>query len=53
MVLSGATAVGSVAEAINRGEIYRFLTKPWQESELIEAVRESFRHYRNLTGVKH
>ncbi|WP_260958603.1 EAL domain-containing protein [Pseudomonas citri] len=52
MVLSGSAAVDNVTEAINRGEIYRFLTKPWQEAELIETVRESFRHYRTLTEVK-
>ncbi len=52
MVLSASTAVDSVTEAINRGEIYRFLTKPWQETELIETVRESFRHYRTITGAK-
>ncbi|WP_018608974.1 EAL domain-containing protein [Uliginosibacterium gangwonense] len=51
MVLSGYTAVDSLTEAINRGEIYRFLTKPWQEAELIETVRESFRHYRTITGA--
>lgn len=28
MVLSGYTALDSLTEAINRGEIYRFLTKP-------------------------
>ncbi|XVN15752.1 EAL domain-containing protein [Pseudomonas corrugata] len=52
MVLSGSAAVDNVTEAINRGEIYRFLTKPWQEAELIETVRESFRQYRTLSGVK-
>ena len=52
MVLSGSTAIDNVTEAINRGEIYRFLTKPWQETELIETVRESFRHYRTLTEEK-
>jgi len=52
MVLSGYTAIDSLTEAINRGEIYRFLTKPWQETELIDAVRESFRHYRTMTETK-
>ncbi|CDF95109.1 MULTISPECIES: EAL domain-containing protein [unclassified Pseudomonas] len=52
MVLSGSAAVDNVTEAINRGEIYRFLTKPWHEAELLETVRESFRQYRTLSGVK-
>ena len=49
MVLSGYTAVDSLTEAINRGEIYKFLTKPWDEAKLIETVREAFRHYRETS----
>jgi diguanylate cyclase (GGDEF)-like protein len=46
MVLSGYTGLDSLTEAINRGEIFRFLTKPWDEAELLEAIREGFRCYR-------
>jgi diguanylate cyclase (GGDEF)-like protein len=49
MVLSGYTGLDSLTEAINRGEIYKFLTKPWQDSELVDAVREAFRHYGETT----
>jgi len=49
MVLSGYTALDSLTEAINRGEIYRFLTKPWDDAELIHTVREAFRHYGETT----
>ncbi|MCK9379480.1 MAG: EAL domain-containing protein [Sulfuritalea sp.] len=45
MVLSGYTGLDSLTEAINRGEIYKFLTKPWEEKELIATVRDAFRHY--------
>lgn len=45
MVLSGYTGLESLTDAINRGEISRFLTKPWNEDELLEAVREAFRRY--------
>jgi len=45
MVLSGYTGLDSLTEAINRGEISRFLTKPWQNDELLEAVRDAFRRY--------
>jgi len=50
MVLSGYTAVDSLTEAINRGEIYRFLTKPWEDKELLEALREAFRQYATAVG---
>ncbi|WP_374328658.1 EAL domain-containing protein [Azonexus sp.] len=45
MVLSGYTALDSLTEAINRGEIYKFLTKPWDDAEMIHTVRDAFRHY--------
>ncbi len=45
MVLSGYTGLESLTDAINRGEISRFLAKPWNENELLEAVREAFRRY--------
>jgi diguanylate cyclase (GGDEF)-like protein len=53
MVLSGYTGLDSVTEAINRGEIFKFLTKPWDETELLDAIRAAFRHYaaqRNAAG---
>jgi FixJ family two-component response regulator len=34
---------------VNSGELYRFLTKPWDDDELIEAVREAFRHHARRT----
>ncbi|BCB27256.1 hypothetical protein SKTS_21420 [Sulfurimicrobium lacus] len=49
MVLSGYTALDSLAEAINRGEIYKFLTKPWDDAELVHTVRDAFRHYSEST----
>ena len=45
LVLSGYTDLATVTEAINRGAIYRFLTKPWNESELREHIREAFRKH--------
>ncbi|MBI4990316.1 MAG: EAL domain-containing protein [Rhodocyclales bacterium] len=45
IVLSGYTDLDSVTEAINRGSIYRFLTKPWDDDMLRQHVREAFRHY--------
>ncbi len=50
MILSGYTGLDSLTEAINRGEISRFLTKPWQNEEIIEAVRDAFRRYAEAVG---
>jgi len=43
MVLSGYTDLATVTDAINRGAIYRFLTKPWNDEELREHIRQAFR----------
>lgn len=43
MVLSGYTDLKSITEAINRGAIYRFLTKPWDDDELREHIQAAFR----------
>jgi DNA-binding NtrC family response regulator len=45
MVLSGYTDVTTITEAINRGAIYRFLTKPWNDEELREHIHAAFRAY--------
>jgi diguanylate cyclase (GGDEF)-like protein/PAS domain S-box-containing protein len=45
VVLSGYTDLDSVTEAVNRGEIYKFLTKPWDDADLLDAIRAAFRHY--------
>ncbi|MGI4717795.1 MAG: EAL domain-containing protein [Janthinobacterium lividum] len=45
IILSGYTGVESVLDSINRGAIYRFYTKPWDDLQLRENVRLAFRHY--------
>lgn len=43
IVLTGYTDLDSVTGAINRGAIYKFLTKPWDDDQLREQIREAFR----------
>ncbi len=45
LMLSGYTDLQSVTDAINRGSIYKFLTKPWDDDLLRENVRNAFEHY--------
>jgi len=45
MILSGYTDVNSITESINRGEVYKFLTKPWEDEPLRAALKEAFMHY--------
>ncbi len=48
MVLSGFADLESVTDSVNRGAIYRFLSKPWDEDELRTHVLEAFRHHEML-----
>lgn len=43
ILLTGYTDLESVTGAINRGAIYKFLTKPWDDDQLREQIREAFR----------
>ncbi len=45
MVLSGFTELKSVTDAINEGSVFKFLTKPWDDDQLREQIREAFRYY--------
>jgi diguanylate cyclase (GGDEF)-like protein/PAS domain S-box-containing protein len=51
MVLSGYADLASVTDAINRGNIYRFLLKPWDDELLRANIREAFeRHEHSRRG---
>lgn len=45
MVLSGYTELNSIADAINHGAIYKFLTKPWDDELLRGHVAEAFQRF--------
>lgn len=46
LVLSGYTQVGTLLTAINQGEIFRFLTKPWKlEEEFKSVIQDALEHY--------
>ena len=45
MVLSGYTDLDSVTDAINRGAIYKFLTKPWEDDLLRANIDEAFQRF--------
>ena len=45
MMLTGYTDMTIAVEAINKGEIYRLITKPWNDDELKATLRQAFDHY--------
>ena len=44
MMLTGYTEMNVAVDAINRGEIYRLITKPWNDDELRATIRQAFDH---------
>jgi len=45
LVLTGNADLSIAMDAINKGEIYRFLTKPWDNNDLLVTVRLGLREY--------
>jgi putative nucleotidyltransferase with HDIG domain len=45
MMLTGYTEMNVAVDAINRGEIYRLITKPWNDEELKATLRQAFDHF--------
>lgn len=43
ILLTGYADIGSTITAINRGEIHRYIAKPWDDQDLLLVVREALR----------
>jgi putative nucleotidyltransferase with HDIG domain len=52
MMLTGYTEMGVAVEAINRGEIFRLITKPWNDDELRATLRQAFDHHSLKSEIK-
>jgi len=48
MLFTGYADLEAIIAAINQGHIFRFLKKPWQPEDLLEAVREAALEYDRL-----
>ncbi len=45
IILSGYADVVAIVEAINDGQVYKFLSKPWNDQDILTTVRRSLEHY--------
>lgn len=50
IMLSGRADMDSLGDAVNRGAIFRFLVKPWEDDLLRENVMSAFRQYKLLSA---
>lgn len=45
IILTGYTDIGALVEAINCGQVYRYVTKPWNNDDLRLTVERALQHY--------
>lgn len=45
ILLTGYTDIESVIESVNKGQIYRYLTKPWDTTDLLNTVDQALEKY--------
>ena len=48
ILLTGYTDVDSLIEAINTGHVYKYITKPWNNDDLLLTVARALEHYETL-----
>src|SRR5437868_3232150 len=52
IILTGYTDIGALVEAINCGQVYKYVTKPWNNDQLRLTVARAVEHYED-TRVRH
>lgn len=45
MLLTGYADINAVIDAINKGQVYKYFTKPWNEKELSENIDKAYELY--------
>jgi EAL domain-containing protein (putative c-di-GMP-specific phosphodiesterase class I)/GGDEF domain-containing protein/FixJ family two-component response regulator len=45
IVLSDHNELHTVIDAVNRGVIFKVLTKPWEDDAMLDSIRDAFRQY--------
>jgi len=48
ILVTAVLNVGTVIDAINKAEIFRFLLKPWQREDLLRTIQEALERYQTL-----
>lgn len=52
ILLTGYADLNAVIDAVNKGKIYHYLSKPWNEEELDSAIIKAFEVYEENLQVK-
>lgn len=52
ILLTGYTDISALADAINHGDIYRYITKPWNDLELHNSIKNAHDAYRSKIDLR-
>ncbi len=52
ILMTGYADLATAVDAINRGEVFRFITKPWEDDALIQTVQEAIKRYQIVQSLK-
>ena len=52
IILSANAGMQAVIDSINSGAVYRFYTKPWDDTQLRDNIRLAFHHYWLANGAR-
>ena len=52
-LITGYADIHSVTNAVNKGAVHRFITKPWDNKALMEMIRSGFRSYELVINSRH
>jgi len=52
ILLTGFTDMNAVVDAINKGKIFHYLTKPWNEEELDRTIERAYEIYLEKEKIK-
>jgi len=45
ILLTAYSDISAVIKAINKGQIFRYIEKPWDHNRIIEAIESAYKHY--------
>lgn len=52
IMMTGSADLSTTLAAINSGEVFRFVLKPWKKADMLRAVKDGIRRYRVLQSLK-
>lgn len=52
ILLTGYTDIEALADAINHGDVYRYITKPWSDLELHNSIKNAYDAYKSKIDLR-